>query len=224
MKNIQKLAFKQITLIIGFFVCFILNIALADNSIDTQLSNQSESGIVFIVEIDIFSGVPNPCYIITEEEIISQIVNKLKQFKKSQEDNSLGKESDFLYPNKLGYCGLIVRTVSESLNVPKRFIVYNNTIMIGKNTEVIYPLYNVKSAKKYENEVDFLIDEDSELEKLLLSVVKNGQVVENFLKTEKSKSLFVKLNPQDSNHMKRRMNEDYWTEILERLPEKLIKD
>lgn len=64
------------------------------------------------VEILVFSGRPNPVFLIDEKEVIEELVAEAK---KQPKHPKLGAPSDEVFANRLGYRGIAVDNVSDVL-------------------------------------------------------------------------------------------------------------
>jgi hypothetical protein len=167
---------------------------------------QTEKKTGFSVELDMFSGYSNPCYLISGPADIALISDELKVLFDNTKNASLIKKEEIRYPHLSGYRGLLVTTIGDIPQVPKRFSIYAGTIMVPKNDEFLLPPQSEESAKKIEDRVTYYFDAGSKLEKLFLKILPpymDGQT--------------------DAMSVKRDRPNVSAQKILERIPKELLK-
>jgi hypothetical protein len=111
------------------------------------------------VTVFLFSGRPDPSYVIDDAASLDQIK---KIFETSKETRF---EKSTVIPSILGYKGIAAENTGNIPGIPQNFAVYKGTIEVGTK------------------EKKFLTDEGNALEKLLFDkAVERGVIEENILK------------------------------------------
>lgn len=125
----------------------------------------------FCIELNVFSGVPNPIYFISDPADVSILADRMRVFSDSGSSSSLSKKVGIEYPNKGGYRGLSAAVFGSLPKLPKYFFIYRGTIMIVKGDTCLFPPLSQENVKKIEGKVSYFNDPNFEIEKLFLKIV-----------------------------------------------------
>lgn len=125
------------------------------------------------VEMLVFSGRPNPTFLITDKQQIKEILALAKSLPKNKAVKA--GESGLPEP-KLGYQGFVVTNQSSVAPEIKSFVVSGSAVQLAT-----LPTGSAKGASTAEVEQAALIDSGTTLENKLLSHVKNEGIVDDKL-------------------------------------------
>ena len=114
------------------------------------------------VTVLLFSGRPDPAYIIDDTPSLDQVKKILEMSRETKFDKTT------VIPSILGYKGIVVENEANIAGIPQRFAVYRGTIEMGAQ------------------EKRFLTDEGNSLEKFLLDkAIERGVIEDNVLRRMK---------------------------------------
>lgn len=123
----------------------------------TTLAGQEE----IVVRVLLYSGRPDPAYMLEDQETINKIRDVFVSAKAAK-----GFDKKTVIPSILGYKGILVKNTGKREGLPSMFAVYQGTI------EVV------------DGQKQFLRDEDKRLEKLLIDgALRKGVIDDAFLKS-----------------------------------------
>lgn len=148
---------KNPTLLIGGCV-WAACIAVAFFS--SQTSVIGDQAAMWLLEIEVFSGRPNPTLVLTTAEVarVEQVLSEIRPAEK-------GTEAAAVFPPRLGYRGLWIRKVRESEH--------------GRGVEVALRIRGPHILLMRGQEQSLTVAKSAELERFLLDVaVRRGAITE----------------------------------------------
>ena len=151
MRNRKHFAYPSLIFLAGFFA--VLSLVIAG---DTTMAQAGE----LTIEVDVFSGRPNPLVTITDPDALNYFNEGLN--KSSAADWTNANEIEF---NRLGYRGIIITYSTPEGGIIKRIKVGN-----GK----------IKVSGAANSEANFLED-NAKLEKYFLALVKGNDIVSKLI-------------------------------------------
>ena len=154
-----------------YFLKFALLVA---GTFSVVLGAQAEETMKALkVEMLVFSGRPNPTFLITDKQQIKDILGLAKSLPK----NKAVKDGESGLPeSKLGYQGFVVTNQSAIAPEIKSFVVHGSAVQLA-----LMPTGSAKGAAKAGVEQAALIDSGTSLENKLLSHVKSEGIVDDKL-------------------------------------------
>lgn len=160
-----------------YFLKFVLLIAGAFSVVTGAQAEQTretkETMKALKVELLVFSGRPNPTFLITDKQQIKDIMGLAKSLPK----NKALKDGESGLPEpKLGYQGFVVTNQSAIAPEIKSFVVNGSAVQLA-----LMPTGSAKGASKAGVEQSAAIDSSTSLESKLLSHVKNEGIVDDKL-------------------------------------------
>lgn len=153
--------------LIKFVWLFALLLFIESASLFAQTQNQNSDDFDSCkIVIHIFSGRPNPVYIITEAYEVEELYNKLKPLIDSPDNSQLSvNREDIKTPPRLSYRGITIYKKGSKTPIPKMINVYSGFVTI-KNGD-----------KCSDDDISFFRDLDSSLEDYLLDIGVNKGAV-----------------------------------------------
>lgn len=144
---------KTILILVGIFSTFVASAAAAESSTTAEVPQALQ------VEILVFSGRPDPKFIITEATIIKEITDVVKSLPVHP---SLKGDSNLTRPGLLGYRGIRVYNVSDINSDVEWFTIYRSAVEV---------------LKKGVNEKDFKLDASTALEGRLIQMAEDKKLM-----------------------------------------------
>lgn len=142
----------------SFFISILISVFFLTSLAVSVGAQEEEAGLK--VTILLFSGRPNPTYMIKEQDL----VNKLRTLLESSIKNEKFEKSTVI-PSILGYNGIVIENRMKIPGLPPQLSVYKGNI-------------EAKNKKK-----EFMIDEGGKLEDFLVNeALKRGLIDERALK------------------------------------------
>lgn len=113
------------------------------------------------VQVDIYSGRPNPTFTITNPAVIQQLVADLSAAPRSQDDPTAVEKA----VNRLGYRGVLVENADGIAGLPEVMRVFDGNVMIVDSLAGTFQLY----------------DDSGKMERKLLRKAKNKGLITDLI-------------------------------------------
>ncbi len=131
---------------------------LAGGVMSVNIARAAEKGIM--VRVLLFSGRPDPTFIMEDQKMIKKLKTSLAEAKKA-----VDFKKATVIPSILGYKGIQIENPEMAAGLPRQLAVYRGTIEV------------------MDGQKRFLVDEDGALEKMLMDAsIRKGVIDEIILK------------------------------------------
>ncbi len=125
---------------------------------NAQIKEGAEKKTGLQVTILLFSGRPDPTFVISEKEVLDELKNLLAQCQKMEKF-----DRDTIIPSILGYKGIRIQNTARIPEFPPAFMVYNGKVEV-KN-----------------DRTTFLRDQGELLETFILEQARKREIIDNKL-------------------------------------------
>ncbi len=143
-----------------FYIFFIITLSILLCNIKEAPADNENNKKGLKVTVLLFSGRPDPTFLLEDEDILNQLKDLLSKAKTNEKF-----EQATVIPSILGYKGIVVDNPYSVAGFPSRFAIYKGNIEIK------------------DGETKFLIDEENKIEGLLLDrAIRKGVIDKRILK------------------------------------------
>jgi hypothetical protein len=154
MNRKKRTPFALIVCIAAFFATTML----AEGVMSKNTAGAAETGIR--VRVLLFSGRPDPTFVLEDRQVIEKLKNSLTKAKKA-----VDFKQATVIPSILGYKGILIENPEMAAGLPRQLAVYKGTIEVT------------------DGQKRFLVDEQGALEKMLMDAsIRKGVIDEVILK------------------------------------------